>query len=70
MGKTSLTLSLYSNLSFINWLTLETYRHIKKIMLMEKEVMYVPPKVEVIHVEVEKGFSNSFTGDNGGNNPF
>lgn len=37
---------------------------------MEKEVMYVPPKVEVIHVEVEKGFSNSFTGDNGGNNPF
>ena len=26
---------------------------------MEKEVMYVPPKVEVIHVEVEKGFATS-----------
>lgn len=37
---------------------------------MEKEVMYVPPIVEVIQVEVEKGFANSFDGEKGGNNPF
>ena len=26
---------------------------------MEKEVMYVAPMVEIIEVEVEKGFANS-----------
>ena len=28
---------------------------------MEKEVMYVAPMVEIIEVEVEKGFANSDT---------
>ena len=28
---------------------------------MEKEVMYVAPMVEIIEVEVEKGFANSNT---------
>lgn len=39
-------------------------------MLMEKEVIYVAPTVEVIEVEVEKGFAGSFDGEGGGNNPF
>lgn len=28
---------------------------------MEKEILYVPPQVEVIEVEVEKGFAQSNT---------
>lgn len=39
---------------------------------MVKEVMYVAPVVEIIEVEVEKGFANSIpaSGDGGGDNPF
>lgn len=37
-------------------------------MLMEKEVMYVAPVVEVIAVEVEKGFALSNVDDIPGNN--
>lgn len=37
---------------------------------MEEEVMYAAPTVEVVEVEVEKGFAGSFTGEDGGNNPF
>ena len=38
---------------------------------MEKEVMYVAPTVEVIEVEVEKGFaaSNDGYGESGGFDP-
>lgn len=36
---------------------------------MEKNVMYVAPMVEIIEVEVEKGFANSFSGENGNDNP-
>ena len=32
---------------------------------MEKEVMYVAPMVEIIEVEVEKGFATSGNGENG-----
>ena len=35
---------------------------------MEKEVMYVAPVVEIIEVEVEKGFALSNVGDIPGNN--
>lgn len=33
---------------------------------MEKEVMYVAPVVEIIAVEVEKGFAGSDTATGGG----
>lgn len=41
-------------------------------MLMEKEVMYVAPVVEVIAVEVEKGFADSLPagGDSGTGDEF
>lgn len=41
-------------------------------MLMEKEVMYVVPMVEVIEVEVEKGFAGSLpaSGADGTGNEF
>lgn len=32
-------------------------------MLMEKEVIYVAPQVEVVEVEVEMGFALSGTGE-------
>ena len=35
---------------------------------MEKEIMYVAPQIEIIEVEVEKGFANSFGGESGGEN--
>ena len=37
---------------------------------MEKMYSYEAPMVEVIEVEVEKGFANSFSGEGGGDNPF
>lgn len=40
---------------------------------MEKEILYVAPQVEVIEVEVEKGFAaspNNGNGENGTLNPF
>ena len=36
---------------------------------MVKEVMYVAPVVEIIEVEVEKGFAGSFGGNGGNDNP-
>jgi len=38
-------------------------------MNMEKEMMYVAPAVEVLEVEVEKGFGNSADPDFGGGEP-
>lgn len=35
------------------------------IMKVEKEVKYVAPEVEVLEVEVEKGFEGSSTGTDG-----
>lgn len=32
---------------------------------MEKEILYVAPQVEVLEVEVEKGFVGSSGGENG-----
>ena len=56
MGRTSLTLSFCSYL-IISWLTSETYRLIN-IKSMVNEI-YVVPQVEIIEVEVEKGFAVS-----------
>ena len=56
MGRTSLTLSFCSYL-IISWLTSETYRLIN-IKSMVNEI-YVVPQVEIIEVEVEKGFASS-----------
>ena len=36
---------------------------------MEKEVMYVAPVVEIIEVEVEKGFAASYTAETPGWQP-
>ena len=37
---------------------------------MEKMYVYEAPMVEIIEVEVEKGFATSFGGENANGNPF